>query len=305
MVKDDTLWKGILENVFDDFLRFFFKDADTMFDMEKGFQFLDKELEQLFPVVEDEAPKFVDKLVKVFTKAGKEEWLLVHIEVQGYNDKDFARRMFTYFYRILDRYNKPITAFAIFTDSHKSFHPKVYKYEHLGTKNTYQFNTYKILGQDEAALAKDQNPFAIVILTVLLALKKKQLADEDLLQLKMQIFRNLYRRNISEEKMRGLQTFLNLYVHFAKPETTNKFEQEIQLLTENTKTMGIVEMVLDRAEKKGRKLGMEKGMEKGMDRKATEMVTNLLLTKRFSISEISNFASVTEAFVLEVQERLK
>src|SRR3978361_1790391 len=144
MIKDDTLWKGILENVFDDFLRFFFDDADTLFDMEKGFQFLDKELEQLFPEEEGESPKFVDKLVKVFTKAGKEEWLLVHIEVQGYDDKDFARRMFTYFYRILDKYEKPITAIAIFTDTNKNFHPKAYEYDHLGTSNIYRFNTYKI-----------------------------------------------------------------------------------------------------------------------------------------------------------------
>ena len=68
MKRNDTLWKGILENVYEDFLRFFFKDADKLFDIEKGFQFLDKELEQLFPADDLESPKFVDKLVKVFTK---------------------------------------------------------------------------------------------------------------------------------------------------------------------------------------------------------------------------------------------
>jgi len=298
------------------FFAFFFKDADTLFDMEKGFQFLDKELEQLFPNDEGEAPKFADKLVKVFTKAGAEEWLLVNIEVQGYDDKDFAKRMFTYFYRILGKYNKPFTAFAIFTDSRKNFHPKAYKYEHLGTKNTYQYNTYKIRGQDEAALANDENPFAVVVLTVLLALKKKKLADEDLLNLKMQIFRNLYRRSINEQKMQGLQTFLNFYVRFAKWETTDKFKEEIQTLTENKKTMGTVEMVLERAKKEGRKLGMEEGIEqgiekgieqgieKGIESKATQMVTNLLLAKRFTVSEIANFANVTEAFVIEVREGL-
>lgn len=65
MKKDDTLWKGILENVFDDFLTFFFEDAEKLFDMSKGFQFLDKELEQLFPAEDMQYPKFVDKLVKV------------------------------------------------------------------------------------------------------------------------------------------------------------------------------------------------------------------------------------------------
>jgi hypothetical protein len=28
----DTLWKGLLEDIFDDFLRFFFPQADEIFD---------------------------------------------------------------------------------------------------------------------------------------------------------------------------------------------------------------------------------------------------------------------------------
>lgn len=51
--------------------------------------------------------------------------------MQGYRDKDFAKRMFTYFYRILDKYGKPVTAIAIFTGSDKNFHPNSYEYERL------------------------------------------------------------------------------------------------------------------------------------------------------------------------------
>jgi hypothetical protein len=75
MKRDDSLWKGILENVFDDFLLFIFKDAADQLDLTKGFQFLDKELAQLFPAQENEHPKFVDKLVKVSTKQGTDECL--------------------------------------------------------------------------------------------------------------------------------------------------------------------------------------------------------------------------------------
>lgn len=292
MVKDDSLWKGILENVFDDFLFFFFDNADELFDIEKGFQFLDKELEQLFPMPEGEAPKFVDKLVKVFRKEGIEEWMLIHIEVQGYDDKDFAKRMFTYFYRILDKYGMPITAFAIFTDTNKKFHPKAYEYHSFGTSNIYTFNTYKVIEQDEALLEKDKNPFAIVILTVLVALKLKKINDDDLLNLKLQIFRNLYRRDIDDRKMRGLLTFLNFYVHFAKPETNSKFEKAIDILTENNTTMGIEEFVLDRARKQG------------LEEAKIGIVKNLLLADKFTIAEIANFTNVTEAFVIKVKNKM-
>jgi len=302
--RNDTLWKGILENVFEDFLIFFFKDADKLFSLEKGFQFLDKELEQLFPNQDIEAPKFVDKLVKVFTKSGQEEWILIHIEVQGYDDKDFARRMFTYFYRILDKYGKPVTAIAIFTDDNKNFHPTFFEYEYLGTKTTFQFNTYKVLEQNETALLRHENPFSVVVLTVLLALKKKKLDDEKLYDLKYLLAKNLLKKNISKKKIDDLLIFLQRYVTFADPEYNVKFEKEIEDLTENKKVMGIRELVLDIAKKEGIALGEKKGIEKGVEKGKIEVVKNLLTIGRFNTEEIASFAGVTQAFVLEVKKTL-
>lgn len=294
MKRDDTLWKGILENIFDDFLRFFFKEAEAIFDFGKGFEFLDKELEQLFPVEDGEAPKFVDKLVKVFTKVGKEEWILIHIEVQGYDDKDFSKRMFTYFYRILDKYGKPTTAIAIFSDDNKKFHPKEYVYEYLGTENIFRFNTYKIIEQDETVLAKNGNPFAVVVLTVLLALKKKKLSDENLYDLKYSLAKSLLQQNIPLEKVRYILVFLHLYVRFANPVFNIKFDKAIDVLTEKNKTMGIIEQVLERAKKEGK--------AEGKAEVKAEVVKNLLSANKFTIAEIANFASVSEAFVKDVQK---
>ncbi|MGH2644504.1 MAG: hypothetical protein ACRDE2_11185, partial [Chitinophagaceae bacterium] len=248
MKKDDTLWKGILESLFDDFLRFFFPNADEIFDTKKGSIFLDKELEQLFPGNESmQSPKFVDKLIKVFTKEGSEEWVLVHVEIQGYEDKDFARRMFTYFYRILDKFNRPVTAIAIFTDSRKNYRPQVYEYSFLGTEATFHFNFYKIIEQDEVELGKSKNPFAIVILTVLLAIRSGKLSDDDLFTLKRSIVRDLFKQKFSKKKISDLLIFLQLYVPFANPEYNTKFDKVIDTITENTETMGIREMVLERA----------------------------------------------------------
>jgi len=36
------------------------------------------------------------------------------LEVQGAKDPEFAKRMFKYYYRILDRFDKPVSALAIF-----------------------------------------------------------------------------------------------------------------------------------------------------------------------------------------------
>ena len=80
---DDSLWKAILEDLFADFLRFFFSSADTIFDMKKGFEYLDKEMAQIAIESDLESPKYVDKLVKAYTHTGDEQWVLVHVEVQG------------------------------------------------------------------------------------------------------------------------------------------------------------------------------------------------------------------------------
>ena len=309
MKQDDTLWKGILENIFDDFLRFFFKDAERLFDISKGFQFLDKELEELFHGEDIQFPKFVDKLVKVYTKEGKDEWILVHIEVQGYKDEDFALRMFTYFYRILEKYKKPITAIAIFTDTNKNFHPAVYENICLGTSITFRFNTYKIIEQDENDLEKNENPFAIVVLTVLLAIKRKQMSDEYLFGLKLAILRNLQKHRISEKKRRSLMNFLKFYVSFANPEFHSKFEKAILTITKNKKTMGIEEMLIERFKKQGEergiKKGIEKGIEKGREEEKLSFIKNLLLNTDFSISKIAALANATETFVRKVKKSLK
>jgi len=64
MKRNDLLWKAALEDLFDDFLRFFFPKAEEIFDFSKKFQYLDKELDQLFPPENDTyAPRYVDKLV--------------------------------------------------------------------------------------------------------------------------------------------------------------------------------------------------------------------------------------------------
>ena len=92
------LWKGMLEEVFDDLLQFVFPKAEQLFDFTKGFEFLDKELNELFPEPDKaSATRHVDKLVKVTRCNGRKEWLLVHIEVQDQYKAAFPARMFQYY----------------------------------------------------------------------------------------------------------------------------------------------------------------------------------------------------------------
>ena len=58
MKKHDILWKGIIEDLPHHFIRFFFPQADDFIDFNRGFEFLDKELEELIKKLTTKAKVF-------------------------------------------------------------------------------------------------------------------------------------------------------------------------------------------------------------------------------------------------------
>ena len=83
MIRKDILWKAIIEELIDDFILFFFSEYAHLIDFESGFEFLDKELQQIFPESETDR-RHADKLIKAKLKDGSIVYFLIHIEVQGY-----------------------------------------------------------------------------------------------------------------------------------------------------------------------------------------------------------------------------
>lgn len=293
--KEDLLWKGIIEDIFDDFLCFVSPEAKDLIDFSKGIDFLDKELEQLFPPEDDEfKPKMVDKLARIYGRDGKEEWLLVHVEVQGRYSPDFGERMFTYYSRIWDKYRKPITAYAVFTESTLKSRDNYFSQQFMGTTLSYKFNTYKISTQSDSLLLESDNPFAMVVLIAKAALIKqihgsKMERDRALLALKQPILEALISKNFVPGKIANVMNFLRLYVSFETHEIKNIFDKQILNITGGGITMGIEELLLDIATKKGEKIGERRGErtgeKKGEKKKALDIA--LEMKKRgFSMDQI-------------------
>ena len=299
-MRDHTLWKYILEEIFEDFLRFFYPNADEIFDFTRGFVFLDKELEDLFPANEANNVRYVDKLVKVWLKNGNEEWILIHIEVQGDYQKIFSERMFRYFYLIFNKHNVKITAWAIFTDTNKKFKPASFETSFLGTGVKYWFNTYKIFDQKDAELKNSDNPFAIVVLTVLLALKKEKVNEVKLIDLKIEIAKNLLKRNFPKEKIKKIFHFLKFYVRF-NDENSLIFDKKFDHLLEKSESMGLEEYILERE----RKQYMAKGIEQGIVLNPNEVIRNLRVEEKFSIEKIAKIVRLSTVRVREILEEME
>ncbi len=261
--QNDILWKGIIEDFFEPLLRFFFKEANQLFNFTKGFVFLDKELAALSAGPALQHPKVVDKLVRVYTKAGAEEWLLVHLEVQGYAGSDFPRRMFTYYFRIWDKHHVPITCLVIFLGKRGRQDICFFEQQCLGSKIRFEYNCFYVGDQDEAELQKMDNPFALVVLTALIKLNYRNDIPR-LFHSKLALAAELLRRGLSKDTTRRLLDFLSYYVHFDEGELNTTFERQLQLLTDQTSVkMGITEQILDIAKQRGKEMGLRKGRQEG------------------------------------------
>ncbi len=199
--------------MFDDFLRYFSPEFSKKVNFKKKFEFLDKELDALVPEAEA-GKRYADKLVKVFTKKGKAHFILLHVEVQGYKDINFAQRMYDYFYRIRDRWKADVTALALYTDEDKNYLPTEYVYEFEGTTLTYRFNTFKLLHKTEQELEILDNPFSIVMRVAHKALQKQLLTDAEQIIWKTELVRELYQAGYLKPKIRNILNFIRYYVSF-------------------------------------------------------------------------------------------
>jgi hypothetical protein len=229
-VSKDALWKSIIESLIDDFLRYFFPDYVDQIDFDRGFEFLDTELQKLIP---DNPGKkrHADKLIKVWLLSGAEVWFLIHVEVQGYEDETFPERMFQYFYRIRDRYSQSVMAFAILTDANKRYRPKEYRYKFFETEVIYSYHFLKLTDYKPIDFQPNNNLFAIALEVAWHGLQKKSLDDTKLYKLKFDLCRRVLNRGYTFQDFVKLFNFIKFYVSFGNQELFAKFEEEIRTET--------------------------------------------------------------------------
>ncbi|WP_342514436.1 Rpn family recombination-promoting nuclease/putative transposase [Sporosarcina sp. FSL K6-1522] len=162
-IDQDGLWKKIIGELFEEFLLFFSPELHAQVDFSIGADFLQQELFQ--EIIEDKSGRrSTDQLVKVYLKGGEEKWILVHVEVQSNNEEDFAERMFQYFYRIYDQYNKKIVALAVMTSPHRSRYPTEFCYSYFGSKLHYAYTNCKLTDYDYAELEQSDKLFSKIVL---------------------------------------------------------------------------------------------------------------------------------------------
>ncbi len=203
----DELWKDVLESLYPDFVQFFLPDFAEAINWARKYEFLDKELRQISPKSE-KGKRFVDKLTKVYLKDGNEQWVLVHVEIQGYQEKDFAERMFIYFYRIYDKFRKKIVSLAVFSDPGREFKPDRFSYNFFGCSLEFRYRAYKILEYSDEELERSENPFALVVLAAKRSLESRR-DEEKRFAFKRELMRLLLKKGYDRKRVIQIFRFLD------------------------------------------------------------------------------------------------
>ncbi|MGK9119076.1 hypothetical protein [Olivibacter jilunii] len=102
---------------------------------------------------------------------------------------------------------------------------------------------------------------------------------------------------LSSKKIRALMNFLKYYVHFDSQYNNVIFDKQIQTVKGRSKAMGIEELMLDRATKRGVKQGEQK--------KSRNVVENLLVKLSLGDKETAELADVSIEFVQKIRAKLE
>lgn len=267
----DSPWKDILERYFPEFLEFFFPVAHAGIDWTRGHEFLDKELQKIGRKAEV-GRKVVDKLVKVYATGGTETWVVVHVEVQGQYEADFARRMYVYNYRLFDRYNRQIVSLAVLADDRKRWRPRRYRMELWGCEERFTFPRVKLLdyADQEEALAASVNPFAIVALASLKTRATRE-HPEDRVQWKLRLFKLLYARGYRKEDILELMRFIDCVMTLPE-EFEEQFDNAVFQYEEETHMKYVTSFE-------------RSGIKKGELRRSREAIVDILQVRFESVSD--------------------
>ncbi|MBD2529008.1 DUF4351 domain-containing protein [Nostoc flagelliforme FACHB-838] len=274
----DSPWKEIIEAYFPQAMHFFFPETSALIDWERPYEFINKEFQQIAREAE-QRKRYADQLVKVWQTQGEELWLLIHVEIQGQKEDNFSKRMFTYNFRIFDRFDRLAISLGILCDPNREWRPSNYSYNYPNTRLVFEFGSIKLLDYENRfhELENSDNPFATVVMAHLKTQQTRSSPEQRKIW-KFSLIRRLYDLGLGEQDIRNLYRFID-WVMILPKALENQFWEEFKQF-EQERTMRYVTT--------GERIGYERGKQEGEQ----QLILRLLQRQ---VGELS----------LELQERIK
>ncbi len=272
----DSPWKEILESYFPQFMAFFFPEAHGQIDWSLSFEFLDGELQQISRESET-GKKITDKLVKVYLRNGEEKWIVTHIEVQNQKEQDFGERVFIYFARLRDKFQREVASFAVLGDTDANWRPQSFTTETLDCYLQFSFPIAKLVDykQRQVELEASDNPFAVVVQTHLAAQATKgKESQQRRRKKKFALMTMLYEKRYSRQEVIDLFRFID-WVLTLPAELEEAFRNDLAIY-EGDKNMPYITSIERMGEARGEAKGKSELIVRQLNRRFGQVSEELL-----------------------------
>ncbi len=275
VVDYDAVWKVVFQRLFRDGLTLLFPDVAGALDWTYNPKFLNVELPKIYPQTQ-RGMRRPDLVAEVRLREEQPALIVLNIEIQVGQDPKLPRRVFTYFYHLVERYQLPVASLVVLADITK-WRPEPYRYQLLSTALQFEYGIVKLIDLDEDMLRQSKNPFALFILAHLASLRLRgdfQLLAEE----KKRLFRQMLEGGYNADAIRALYQEVDHLM--ALPVN---FEREVEAVLEEIKRRRRRKWIAPQerlAVERGLRQGLEEGMEKGLQQGLQQGITDIL-TLRF------------------------
>jgi hypothetical protein len=263
----DRLFKELLTTFFVEFIELFFPWMLEYLDT-KSLEFLDKEL---FTDVTEGDRHAVDIIVKVRFR-DQPSFFLVHVEPQAKPQANFARRMFTYFARLHEKYALPVYPVALFSyDRPKRAEPDEYMVTFADLKVlAFRFRVVQLNRLEWHKFAERTNPIAAALMV------KMHSEPADRARVMAACLTLLAKLDLDPARRELISGFIGSYLRLTIEEE-KQFEDEMNKL-EPQRREQVMEIVTG---------WMERGMERGKQTEAQALCLRQLHKRLGSVDAVS------------------
>lgn len=228
----DAMWKEFVMRFWREILRDFIPDFYAVADLTREAESLDKELHE---ILADEtgqenrksSKRYVDCLLKIYLKDGGEEWVLLHIEIQGRGGEAISLRMFRYLCLLFLKYKRHPVAMAILTAKRpaKEGDPGIYRADVFGTKTEYRYHTIRAYEYDDDELLYSDSPVKLFIYAVKIAAKFRK-SDNQKYEYMRKIVELLRGKGWDITQRRNFLIMLEAVMSFSNKEYRTRFKNQ-------------------------------------------------------------------------------
>jgi len=182
-------------------------------------------------------------------------WIYIHIEVQDQRDSGVARHMFTYNYRLFDRYARPVASLAVLADGDAGWRPDSYGFEVLGCRYTLEFPVVKLIDYADRTESLEVNPNSFALVTAAhLRTRQTKNDPQARYRAKLDLVRSLYRQGWDKQRILDLFSVLDWMMRL--PNALEQWLwQAIETIEGETKMPYVTSV---------EQLAIQRGMQQGM-----------------------------------------